>query len=290
MASMSGTPDPTLTWTPATDLAGKRIVVVGGTDGLGRAIARLAAARGARVTVVGRTLRDPETPGITFVRADLSSMKEADRLGETLEAAALDAVVLTTGIMAAPERQVTDEGLERDMAVSYLSRLALLRKLVPRLRDAARVFVMGFPGAGNLGEDVDDLNAERGYDAMRVHMNTVAGNEMLVLDWARKATHVGFYGLNPGLVKTAIRSNYLGDNSWKHRLAETFIGWLTPTPERYAERVVPLLFARELDGRSGAHFNQKVTAIRPSEGMDPAHVARFLAASTALVDRAVAGA
>lgn len=49
--------------------------------------------------------------------------------------------------------QETAEGLERDMAVSYLSRLAILDAYVPRLASAAgaaghappplRVFVMG---------------------------------------------------------------------------------------------------------------------------------------------------
>ena len=39
------------------DLAGRSLVVVGGTDGLGRAITLAAAGRGAAVTVVGRTNR-----------------------------------------------------------------------------------------------------------------------------------------------------------------------------------------------------------------------------------------
>jgi hypothetical protein len=32
---------------------------------------------------------------------------------------------------------------------------------------------MGFPGTNEKG-DLEDLNAERSYEAMRVHMNTVA--------------------------------------------------------------------------------------------------------------------
>ncbi|HEX8701193.1 MAG TPA: hypothetical protein VF815_20380, partial [Myxococcaceae bacterium] len=72
--SMNGFPDPSLTVrrvpTASLDLAGKRMAIVGGTDGLGRAIARLAASRGAQVLVVGRTFRDEGTPGITFMKAD----------------------------------------------------------------------------------------------------------------------------------------------------------------------------------------------------------------------------
>jgi hypothetical protein len=48
-----------------------------GTGGLGRALSRLMAARGAQVTIVGRTFREGDTPGIHFRRADLDLMSEA---------------------------------------------------------------------------------------------------------------------------------------------------------------------------------------------------------------------
>lgn len=288
---MRGIPDPSLRLHPTPvdrlDLAGRKVIVVGGTDGLGRAIARLAAARGAAVTVVGRTFRDAGVANITFARADLSSMKEAARLGRELPVGDADVVALTHGIIAAPKRETTAEGVERDMAVSYLSRLAILREIAPRLREGARVFVMGFPGAGNRG-DAADLNAERSYDAMAVHMNTVAGNEMLVLDAKDRYPRVGVYGLNPGLIRTNIRANLLGEGSLKHRVAEFFIGLFTPTPEDYAARVVPVMFAPELAGRSGALIGAKGQPILPSDGMTPDHVAGFLRASAAIVDGALA--
>jgi NAD(P)-dependent dehydrogenase (short-subunit alcohol dehydrogenase family) len=296
--SMNGFPDPSLTVrrVPAAslDLKGKNMAIVGGTDGLGRAIARLAASRGARVLVVGRTFRDEGTPGIAFMKADLSSMREAVRVGKELDAS-LDIVVLTTGIFAAKERQVTAEGIERDMAISYLSRLVIVREFAPRLAarpagtPAPRVFVMGFPGSGQLG-DASDLNAERSYDGMAVHMNTVAGNEMLVLDSKKRYPGVLFFGLNPGLIKTNIRANFLGEGSFAHKAAEFFIGLLMQTPEQYAEHTVPLLFAPELESRSGAMFGKKSTAILPTEGIDEPHVARFIGASEELLQRALSNA
>jgi NAD(P)-dependent dehydrogenase (short-subunit alcohol dehydrogenase family) len=287
--SINGIPDPSLPLRTngLPDLSGKRVAVVGGTDGLGRAIARLAAQRGAEVTVVGRTFRDEGTPGLRFLRADLSSMKEATRVGDELDAATLDVVVLTTGIFAAPAREVTAEGIERDMAVSTLCRHAILKRLAPRLRPRTRVFVMGFPGAGNLG-DPTDLNAERRYQAMAAHMNTVAGNEAIVLDARSRHPHLDVFGLNPGLVKTKIRSNFLGEGSLKLRLVEALIGLVTPTPEAYATRVLPLLTAPELAGRSGAMFGKKGTAILPTDGFDAAHGARFIEAMDGLVARALA--
>lgn len=156
---MSGTRDPNLTWMPkpvaSLDLSAKKTLVVGGTNGLGRAIARLLASRGAEVTVVGQTFRDEGTPHITFSKADLSRMSEARRVGATLPVEALDVVLFTTGIIAGPSRQVTEDNIERDMAISYLSRLVALREMAPRLLQSRvsettkpRVFVMGFPGTG----------------------------------------------------------------------------------------------------------------------------------------------
>jgi hypothetical protein len=48
------------------------------------------------------------------------------------------------------------------MAVSALSRLVLLRELVPRLAPGARVFVWGMSGNGAAFK-FDDLNAEKSY-------------------------------------------------------------------------------------------------------------------------------
>jgi NAD(P)-dependent dehydrogenase (short-subunit alcohol dehydrogenase family) len=295
MASMSGVPDQsvTLNATPADrlDLSGRKLVIVGGTDGLGRAIALLAASRGAFVTVVGRTFRDESAQGLSFMKADLSSMKAAAQVGRELGIDGVDTFLFTTGIFAAPERQVTAEGLERDMAVSYLSRLAIVRELAPRLEAAKpsrppRLFIMGFPGTGQRG-DAGDLNAERSYKAMDVHMNTVAGNEMLVLDGVRRYPSLRFFGLNPGLIKTNIRSNFLGEGSLKLKMAELVIGLLTQSAQTYARRMLPVLYASGLDGKNGVMVNAKAMPILPSEGLSEPHVKAFIEGSQALVERAL---
>jgi NAD(P)-dependent dehydrogenase (short-subunit alcohol dehydrogenase family) len=272
------------------DLKGWKVAVVGGTGGLGRAISRLLASRRAGVTVVGQIFRDAGVPGIEFIRADLSLMREAERIGKALPAETLDLVIFTTGIFAAPKRQETAEGIERDMAVSYLSRLVILRAIAPRLgkdRPATqmkpRVFIMGYPGTGQAGT-LDDLNAEKAYRAFPVHMNTVAGNEMLVLDTAIRYPNATFFGLNPGLIKTSIRDNFFGKDTLKSRFMEAMIGLLTPSPETYAERLAPLLVSRDLEGHSGAMFDRKGNAILPSPKLtDASYRDAFIAASEDLV-------
>lgn len=288
--------DTRLVWRPTDaatlDLTGKQVAIVGGTGGIGRALSRFLAARGASVLVVGQTFRDAGVSGIQFIQADLGLMREAQRVATLLPAETLDMVIFTTGIFAAPQREETVEGIERDMAVSYLNRMVLLNAIAPRLgtqRTAAsikpRVFIMGYPGTGQIGT-AHDLNAEQSYKAMSAHMNTVAGNEMLVLDTARRHPQLRVFGLNPGLIKTSIRDNMLGKGSLKSRVIEGLIGLMTPTADTYAQRIAPLLLTPDIEGYSGAMFNSKGQAILPSQGLSADHIRTFMDASRALVARA----
>lgn len=275
----------------ALDVEGKQVAVIGGTGGIGRALSRHLASLGANVVVVGQTFRDAGTPRIEFIRADLSLMREAQRVAAELPAQTLDMVIFTTGIFAAPQRQETAEGIERDLAVSYLNRMVILRAIAPRLGTQRskssmkpRVFLMGYPGGGQIGTP-DDLNAEKSYKAMPAHMNTVAGNEMLVLDAAKRYPHATFFGLNPGLIKTNIRDNFFGKGSLQSRAMETLIGLLTPTADTYAQRITPLLLTSDIEGHSGALFNNKGQAILPSAGLTDEHIRKFMAASEVVAAR-----
>ncbi|MFD8033629.1 SDR family NAD(P)-dependent oxidoreductase [Streptomyces sp. NPDC059717] len=276
------------------DLMGRQLTVIGGTNGLGRAIAAQALTRGATVTVVGRTLRDAPSGRLSFFPADLSSLREAARIGRELPVADCDVLLFTTGIFAARVREETPEGVERDMAVSFLSRLAILRELAGRLGSARadgacrpRVFVMGSPGWGETGT-ITDLNSQRRYSAMRAHGNTLAGNEALVTAGHPRFQGPAYFGLAPGVIRTGIRANVLGEGSTTHRVVEALIGHLAPSAESYARRMVPLLFATELEGRSGDLFGSRGAPILPSRGLGPEYAQRFLEESEALLDQALA--
>ncbi|WP_145044148.1 SDR family NAD(P)-dependent oxidoreductase [Mycobacteroides abscessus] len=278
----------------ALDLSGQHLAVIGGTNGLGQAIARQALQVGARVTVVGRTFRGTATRGLRFIQADLSSMNESIRLADELPAESIDVLLFTNGIFAAKTREETAEGIERDMAVSYLSRFAILQRIAPRLgknrsdqSTAPRVFVMAGPGAGMLG-DPADLNAEAEYSGLKAHKNTVAANEALVVAGAAgEYPGLALFGLGPGAIKTGIRSNYLGEGSLSHRLSEAIISLTQQSPEQYAARIVPLLFAPDLNKYNGIMFNNKAKPILASQGMNLPYAKQFIASSQALLGSAL---
>ncbi len=262
------------------DFQNKTAVFVGGTGGIGKALADEAAAQGARVIVVGQTRRNEN---VEFLKADLSLMANAKKIAEQLKAEKIDFLVFTTGIFAAPNREETSEKLERDMAVSFLNRLLMLDILCPYLKDEAKICIWGYPGFNQKG-NIADLNSDKKYSAMTAHMNTVAGNEILVNVFSKKYPHLIFYGFNPGLIKTNIRDNFFGKNSLKSKFMEFLIGILTPTAKEYAQKIVPLFLE---NNPSDTFFNRKGKIIAGSKNLTLEYGEEFLAKSRELLKSTV---
>lgn len=153
-------------------------------------------------------------------------MKQAQRVAKELPAETLDMLFLSSGSEPTKQRVESSEGIEQDLAISYLSRFVIVHGVADRLGAKRggkslkpRIFSLAGPGVGIIG-DASDLNAERTNGFWVAHMNTVAGNEAIVLDGASRYPAINFYGLNPGMFKTDIRSHFLGKGSIKHRLVE----------------------------------------------------------------------
>lgn len=244
----------------------QRILVVGGTAGIGKELAISCLKRGAKVTIVGRRNPGSDLAEATFVQKDLSTMRNAVDLAKDIDSSSIDTIVFTNGIFAATTKQESSEGIELDMAVSYLSRFAFSEEVVKNglgtqradTTTKPRIFVMGYPGQ-NQEVDLEDFNADKKYSTMGVHMRTVVANEVLVshLNSAFNGT-VNVYGLNPGLIRTEIRDNLFGANSWTSKIAETLIGWFYPSAQDYAENtLVHLLVSPELEDQSGTLFDSK---------------------------------
>jgi len=111
---------------------------IGGTNGLGRALAHRFAAHGAEVIVVGRSFRDKGVELLSFIPADLSEMKQAKRVAEELPAETLDMLFFSNGVGPVGKRVESSEGIERDVAVSYLSRFVISRGVADRPKKTVR--------------------------------------------------------------------------------------------------------------------------------------------------------
>lgn len=268
---------------------GKRAVVVGGTGGLGRAIALQLVTHGAEVTVIGRSFRDTDSQ-LKFIRADLSTLQSAKEVAEKIDAKDLDLLIFTTGIFSSVKRKVNSEGVELDMAVSYLSRFVIMKSLEKKLSTGSqskpKVFIMGFPGM-SVKASVNDLNTEKSYNAGTAHYNTIIGNESLVHHYA-ESSEFSCFGLNPGLIKSEIRTGLTGKGSLLTRFIEFMISVLYPDAHEYAKSLLPLFLSEDLDKHSGLMFNRNVEVIQTSKQFkDPQYVSKVIGASEAIVKRAL---
>ena len=119
------------------EFAGKRVVVSGGTKGLGRATVERFLASGARVMTAARGIPDP-IAGAEFVRADLTTAAG----GESLAAAALahmggvDILAHVIGGSSAPGggfAALTDDDWLAELNLNLLATARLDRLLVPQM-------------------------------------------------------------------------------------------------------------------------------------------------------------
>jgi NAD(P)-dependent dehydrogenase (short-subunit alcohol dehydrogenase family) len=276
-------------------LKGLKVAIIGGTNGIGQGISRELVSKGATAVVVGRTFRDQNNPSISFIQSDLSLMEKSISVARALPVEEIDLFLFTVGILPTSTRQETPEGIETDMAASYLNRFVMLQEIVPRLGkprtgsfaaanfSRPRIFVMGFPGVSH-APNTNDFNSAKSYSLQDAHMNTVVGNEALVLHYAQAASNVDVFGLNPGMIKTDIRSPVLG-KGLLFNAVEGLMSWFNPSVEQYAANLAPLLVSPDLNNRSGLMFNQKTEAILPNDKLTPAAVADVRKASQSLVDQ-----
>ncbi|MFJ4293667.1 SDR family oxidoreductase [Cupriavidus sp. NPDC089707] len=142
-------------------LAGKRVLVTAGADGIGLAITRAFVEAGARVAVCdvsGASLERlaSELPGVLAVKADVSREDDVEALFRAIDAGlgGLDVLVNNAGV-AGPTGGVETLSLadwERCLAVNITGQFLCTRAAVPRLRQGhAPAIVNLSSAAGHLG-------------------------------------------------------------------------------------------------------------------------------------------
>ncbi|WP_433892846.1 SDR family NAD(P)-dependent oxidoreductase [Streptomyces sp. CA-111067] len=170
----------------------RNVVISGGTDGIGRALAASCLSRGDDVLVIGR---DPAKGAVftaggaraRFVRADLSLVAENRRAIAEIESVfpAVDALVLCARHYRS-QRRVTTEGFEETFALFYLSRYLLGHGLTHLLEKAGRPVIMNVAGPAHATGAVrwDDLELARGYHGGAALGQGGKLNDLLGVDYA----------------------------------------------------------------------------------------------------------
>src|SRR5580693_2583709 len=199
-------------------MAGKSVLVTGGTGGIGKATATGLAALGARVGITGRNPARAEaaaagiraasgSPAVDAFAADLSVQAGVRRLAaQVLDTyPRLDVLVNNAGGFWA-HRHVTADGLEHTFALNHLGPFLLTSLLLDRLTASAPARIItvssGTHARGRI--DFDDLQGERNYSGQRAYSQSKLANVMFTYELARRLDGTGVTAtvLHPGVVRT----------------------------------------------------------------------------------------
>ena len=275
-------------------------LVTGGTDGIGKEIARGLVRRGARVIIAGHDVakgalaqgelqRDAGGEPVEFAQADLTLMRETERLATQVSARvdALDCLVLCAG-MVRGRRVLTSEGIESNFALGYLSRFVLVRRLAECIGRARLPRILVINGAARNGTIYyDDVNLTRNFGTLRAIRQLCEANDILVLELARRWPGVTVLGLKVGVVRTNIRSQF---PLWMKLIVPAlFDPFVRVTPRQVAEAALHLLTSPDFAGASCGLFQfiKRFKPIRPGShtgAMENGH--RLWDVSSALVEHA----
>jgi NAD(P)-dependent dehydrogenase (short-subunit alcohol dehydrogenase family) len=257
------------------------VVITGASRGIGQAAAVELAKRGVDVALVGRdpdrvraVAEEAAAVGGAAVRqhvADLLLMAEVRRLAEELRSdySHIDVLANNAGALFAT-RQETAEGFERTFALNHLAPFLLTNLLRDRLSDA-RVVTTASDAHRSGRLDLDDLQSERSYAAMRVYGTTKLCNILFTRELARRRPELHANCFHPGVVRTGFGKNENG--IWK--VLTTIGSPFFRSPARGARSLVWLALSDEAAALDGEYLEDE-KVVSPSEQARDDSLARRL--------------
>jgi NAD(P)-dependent dehydrogenase (short-subunit alcohol dehydrogenase family) len=264
-------------WTlaDAPSLSGKVAIVTGATGGIGFETALGLARRGATTILAGRNHdkgaralvrihRDIPTAQVRFEFLDLASLASvacfASTISET-QGGVVDILVNNAAVMGIPQRQLTEDGFERQIGVNYLAHFALTLRLLDALRAApggGRVVSVASLAHRRAALDLEDFQSERSYGPMRAYGRSKLAMLVFALELQRRAEREGWnlasIAVHPGWARTGIIPNGMGSGSPgpKERMLEAIFGLMAQSAR---DGALPSLFAAMApQAKGGSYF------------------------------------
>ena len=187
-------------------LEGQVALITGGAGGMGRAIAQVFKAAGARVVATDRAEHEDIGAGIAYRRYDVTSRADTDRVIDAViaEHGKVDILVLCAGIIArTPLADSTDDEWDAILSVNLRGVVNPTRKLFPLMceRGFGKILAAGSIAAKNGG-----VASGPAYVASKAAVHGM-------MRWIAKAgAPHGVYAnvLAPGPVETAMWANVTG--------------------------------------------------------------------------------
>lgn len=275
-------------------MAGRTVLITGGTSGIGRATAVGLAELGARVAITGRDrdrseraaneIRAAGSPQVDVFVADHSSQAQVRHLADQVlqSLPRIDVLVNNVGGYW-KHRHVTDDGLERTFALNHLAPFLLTNLLLERLKDcgSARVVTVSSNAQAMGRIDFDDLQGERSYSGSRAYNQSKLANVLFTYELARRLGHGGVTAnaLHPGVVNTSFGAE---DPALLQRLLLPLVRPFMKSAAQGAATSIYAASAPEVAGVTGQFFANSKPKRSSKASYDTDAAARLWQASEAL--------
>ena len=276
-------------------MAGRTVLVTGGSGGIGKATALGLATLGAHIAITGRdrvrtedAAREIRAAGggqVDVFVADLSCQAEVRRLADEVlqRLSRIDVLVNNVGGYW-NTRHVTTDGLERTFALNHLAPFLLTNLLLDRLKQSApsRVITVASHAQAMGRIDFDDLQGERSYSGARAYNQSKLATVLFTYELARRlrATSVTANALHPGVVRTSFGAE---DPALVQRLFIPFLLHFMKTPAQGAATSIYLASAPDLEQVTGRYFANSKPKRSSERSYDKAAAARLWQVSANLV-------
>jgi NAD(P)-dependent dehydrogenase (short-subunit alcohol dehydrogenase family) len=235
------------------------VVVTGGSGGLGFATA-LALAQGLADVIVGarNESRGREAtariralaPGalVRFEKLDVADLASVSAFARRLRSSGhpLDLLVNNAGVMAIPERQLSVDGFEMQLATNYLGHFALTSALLPLLRLSRSPRVVQVSSLAHRFGNIrfDDLQGERRYRPWSAYCQSKLAMLLFARHLQRQSDRhkwgLSSSAAHPGYAETNLVDNGPGARSLVAGLSRTLGRILSQSA---AEGAQPIVFA-----------------------------------------------
>jgi NAD(P)-dependent dehydrogenase (short-subunit alcohol dehydrogenase family) len=244
---------------------GKRCLVTGATDGIGKQTAMTLAKVGADVVVVGRNHAKTEatvnyiqeltgSTNVEFLLADLSSQAEIYQLADDFKRkyARLDVLINNAGAIFIRRKKSID-GIELTFALNHLGYFLLTNLLLDVLKANSPARIINVASGSHYDAEIDfnELKSPQRYRGMQRYGVSKLGNVLFTYELSRRlaGTGVTANAVHPGFVATNMGTNI----GWYVRLFKPLIN-LRAIP---VEEGVDTVTSADVENVTGKYFYKR---------------------------------
>ncbi|WP_422104115.1 SDR family NAD(P)-dependent oxidoreductase [Winogradskyella sp.] len=201
-----------------------------------------------------------------FYQADLCLVKSTSSVLARIkrDVACIDLLYQSAGLIPG-KIELTQEGIEKTFAVSYLTRYLILKALLPLVIESNEKMILNMAGAGQNGrinfEDINFQNTK--FSPIKVVKQFQQANDAMILDIHNKYKSDGLkvYCLRPGLVDTGIHDGW--PKYLRFFITKVFGAFFMVSADKAAK--IPLSIVDGTIKTDGVLINEKGKTVKPSK-------------------------